>query len=115
MGKTFFVIVVNEDSPKVMMVDEKMKVIYEKTYPEDVRIVEYDLMHNSQIIVMIIEDIVSLTREITGVSWQTGEYIQAPIAPQPFDTLFCLRSIMNVFLVVGCRSHIYLFSFDTTD
>ena len=52
-----------------MMVDEKMKVIYEKTYPEDVRIVEYDLMHNSQIIVMIIEDIVSLTREITAVSW----------------------------------------------
>lgn len=69
-------------------------------------------------LVLLIEDNKTSTREISCILYKTGEYIQSPIEPftGTFDSgLFSIRGIFNTHMLVGCRGHILSYEYDPSN
>jgi hypothetical protein len=51
------------------------KLIYTKEFPSDVYIVDFDLIFNGGILILIIEDCISNTRDFMVIDFTQNEYI----------------------------------------
>ena len=49
--------------------------LHKKEFPSDIYIVDYDLIFNGKILILIIEDFANYTREIMVVDFLTNEFI----------------------------------------
>jgi hypothetical protein len=90
-----------------MILNENLEILYEKTYSNDMFIIDYELTYNASLLVMLIEDNLTLTRELAVIEYKTDECIQPPSLN--FNHLFSVRGIFNTHLLVASRDAIYSF------
>ena len=96
-----------QKSCKILILNDDLVQLFEKTYPNDMFIIDYELMYNASILVLLIEDNEFLTRELVVINYKTEEYIPQP--SMTFNHLFSVRGISNNHLLVACRDSIYAF------
>jgi hypothetical protein len=101
---------------RLLILDDDLNQLYEHFYPSDLFIIDFDLMYQGQLLVLLIEDNKTQVREITSMLYRSGEYVQPPSSQYgTFEGLFSLRGIYEKHLLVGCRQAIYSFQFDDTN
>lgn len=72
--------------------DENWEEIYFRKFEADIYIVDFDLMYNNSILMLICEDVTTTTREVMAIDFRKGEYIQPP-SLNASHSLFSIRSI----------------------
>ena len=63
-GKKFFVNVSTGDSSILRVYSFDLKLLYEYKFPSDVAVIDFDLMYDGSILIMIVEDTLTSKRKL---------------------------------------------------
>lgn len=96
-----------------MILNLDLECLYEKTYKNDMFIIDYELTYHSTLLVLLIEDNLSSSRELAVIDYKTDECVQPPSLS--FNHLFSVRGIFNSHLLVASRDTIYSFQYHPTE
>jgi len=77
-GEKYFVSVATGTVSLLRILSYDLKLIYETTFPSDVYVVDFDLMYDGSILVLIIEDCTSTARELSILDFKSNSYITPP-------------------------------------
>ena len=89
-----------------------LKQIYEAKFPSDVYVVDFDLMYDGGILILIIEDCNTSIRELSILDYMSNQYITPPNHYQPNSKYFSIRCIFNQFILLGSSMGVDVFHFD---
>jgi hypothetical protein len=92
-----------------MILSLDLECLYERTYNNDMFIIDYELTYHSSLLVLLIEDNLSSSRELAVIDYKTDECVQPPSLS--FNHLFSVRGIFNTHLLVASRDTIYSFQY----
>jgi hypothetical protein len=77
-GKKYFVSVAKGTVSLLRIFSYDLKLIYEKTFLSDYNVVDFDLMYDGTILILIIEDCILKTRELKILDFKSNSYITSP-------------------------------------
>ncbi len=89
-----------------------LKQIYEAKFPSDVYVVDFDLMYDGGILILIIEDCNTSIRELSILDYMSNQYITPPNHYQPNSKYFSIRCMFNQFILLGSSIGVDVFHFD---
>jgi hypothetical protein len=89
---------------------KEMEVIYRRTFASDVFIVDFELIYDCSILVLIIEDCTTNTREVNAIDYSSGEYVHPP-QQQNNNGIYSLATMFNDVLFVGYNDKVVAFKY----
>lgn len=81
--------------------DENLELIYTHTYASDIYIVDFELINDLSLIVLICEDCTTNEREIMVVDYVGGEFVQPPQNNYNKMPIYSLAVMFNNHLLVA--------------
>jgi hypothetical protein len=73
-----YLVRVYDGSCRMLIINDQMEVLYNKLYPDDMFIIDFELMYHGKLLALLIEDNHTQVREVTTIFYETGEYVQSP-------------------------------------
>lgn len=111
-GQKFFVSVATDVVSLLRIYSQDLKQLYEAKFPSDVYVVDFDLMYDGGILVLIIEDCNTNIRELSILDYMSNQYITPPSHYQTNSKYFSVRCIFNQFILLGSSMDVNVFHFD---
>ena len=111
-GKKFFLSVATDVVSLLRIYSYDLKQLYEAKFPSDVYVVDFDLMYDGCILILIIEDCNTSVRELSIIDYISNQYIAPPSFYQQNSKFFSVRCIFNQFILLGSSMGVSVFHFD---
>lgn len=108
---SYFVAVATNLVSELKIFNHKMELIYTRNFESDIYVVDFELMFNHQILVLICEDCINNTREVMAINYANNEYIHPPTVPNLYF-IFGLRSVHNQTLLIATSISILEFYYN---
>ena len=100
-GKKFFVSVAFNVVSLLRIYSYDLEQLYEGKFASDIRVVDFDLMYDGGILILIIADLKKDVRELSILDYMSNQYITPPSFNDQNSKYLSVRCIFNQFILLG--------------